>query len=110
MSNSMAEAPPQVLARLTVAWPGAALLHGEIRLSLDGRPFFTGRFEAPFRAECAAPPGDHVLEAAIPILGSSLLRRREYRLALAPGVWEADLRYSRLWGNFAGKLTLRRVA
>lgn len=87
--------------------PGFFLTDTKVGVDLDGRCVYEGSFKAGFELELVAEPGEHRLATRIDVAGM----QRTKDLTFSLGAQErlvATLRYSRMWGNFKGKLGLER--
>ena len=96
-------APRPGRVALEVLYPGQFfVLDMEIRVSLDGRLIGMGSAISGIHLTADTTPGAHTLELDLGF------RKKRYKLTLEkPGVYEARLKYSRFWGNFANPLNLR---
>ena len=104
-----------MLLRIRFDDPGWFTNDPRLVITVDGRPVYQGSFRGGMTASIDVPPGPHRIETAIEII-PGIARRQEYTVEVpsdayrqsAAGV-EARLKYSRIRGNFAGSLDLRRI-
>jgi len=95
------------LVPLHVVWPRPALMipMGSVLLWVDGRPVWRGPFEQGVDVTVPLLPGRHRVDVRIDVEGL-FARNRSYDVEV-PGAMRLDLSYSRLWGNFSKKASLR---
>jgi hypothetical protein len=91
---------------LRVVWERPGFFLGDPRLlvTLDGTPIFDGGFRGGFDVCVPVAPGWHRVVTAIPVLGTSAWRSRDYSLDFTSArSMTLVLEYSRVWGNFASR-------
>jgi hypothetical protein len=101
--------------RVVFEKPGYFLNDPRMTVKLDGRTLHDGSMLSGFDRSEKVAPGHHVLETAIHV--GLFSRKRRYVFVIGgeghyrePAArFVARLEYSRLWGNFARKLTLERA-
>ncbi|MBN8691243.1 MAG: zinc ribbon domain-containing protein [Armatimonadetes bacterium] len=94
---------------LQIHWGGTRFLAGQFTVLVDGTRVKTSDFDKSFIYELSLRPGQHAIQTEILILGTGVRRHRLYTLSLSAGKHQAQLSYSRLWGNFEKQLQLRRL-
>lgn len=94
---------------LQIHWCGTKFLAGQFTVLVDGTRVQTSDFDESFTHELSLKPGQHVIQTEISILGTGVRRNRLYTLSLGAGKHLAQLKYSRLWGNFERQLQLRTL-
>lgn len=96
-------------ATLQIHWGGIKFVGGQFSILVDGTTTHICDFDEPFTCERTLNPGTHMIQIEIPVLGTGVRRNRLYTLSLSSGKHLAQLRYSRLWGNFEKQLQLQRL-
>jgi hypothetical protein len=98
-------APMTPALRILFEKPGFFVSDCRLVVMLDAAPVYDGSFMSGLDVQGQVATGRHLLETQI-VMGP-IVRRKSYAFEIADGrAYVARLRYSRLWGNFKGRLEL----
>ena len=92
---------------LHVVWPSPTLMlpMGSVLIWVDGLPAWRAPFERGVDLTVPVAPGRHRVDVRIDVEGL-FARNRSYDVEVT-GPSRLELDYSRFWGNFSKKITLR---
>ena len=95
------------LVPLHIVWPPPTLMvpMGNTLIWVDGRPAWHAPFERGVDVTFPVLPGRHRVDVRIDVEGL-FARNRSYDIEV-PGPSRLELDYSRFWGSFSKKVTLR---
>ncbi len=101
------QTPGEGAVVIHLLWPGRwFLMDTKFRIIFDGTEIAATSILRPYERHIRTTTGSHVLQVTVPIR-----RARQYRLdCWKPGLYRAQLGYSRTWGNFARHCVCRMLA